>query len=64
VAGLAVAPLSYRIAPSGTVDIGEQLGLPKLPPSDVVLHSSLTDRRSRAALAALAAAFREHRTPA
>jgi DNA-binding transcriptional LysR family regulator len=64
VAGLAIAPLSYRIAPSGTIDIGEKLGLPKLPPSEVVLHSSLTDRRSRAALGVLAAAFREHRTQA
>lgn len=64
VAGLAIAPLSYRIAPAGTIDVGEAFGLPKLPPSEVVLHSSLTDRRSRAALGALAAAFREHRTPA
>lgn len=64
VAGLAIAPLSYRIAPAGTIDVGETFGLPKLPPSEVVLHSCLTDRRSRAALGALAAAFREHRTPA
>ena len=63
-AGLAVAALSYRIAPVGTVDVGEQLGLPPLPSSEVVLHSSLTDQRSRAALRALAAAFREHRPPA
>ncbi|MGO4683529.1 LysR substrate-binding domain-containing protein [Hyphomicrobium sp. 2TAF46] len=62
-AGLAVAPLSYRIAPAGTVDVGERLGLPPLPSSEVVLHSSLTDQRSRAALRALAAAFREHRAP-
>lgn len=63
-AGLAVSPLSYRIAPVGTIDVGERLGLPPLPPSEVVLHSSLTDQRSRAALRALAAAFREHRAPA
>lgn len=63
-AGLAVAALSYRVAPPGTVDIGERYGLPSLPPSEVVLHSSLTDKRSREALRALAAAFREHRPPA
>ncbi len=63
-AGLAIAPLSYRIAPIGTIDVGERFGLPKLPSSEVVLHSSLTDRRSRAALGALVAAFREHRAPA
>ncbi|GGC91556.1 LysR family transcriptional regulator [Chelatococcus reniformis] len=62
-AGVAVAPLSYRIAPAGTVDIGGRFGLPQLPSSDVVLHSSLTDQRSRAALRVLAAAFREHREP-
>ena len=63
-AGLAIAALSYRIAPIGTYDIGERLGLPSLPSSEVVLHSSLTDPRSRAALRTLAAAFREHRAPA
>jgi DNA-binding transcriptional LysR family regulator len=63
-AGLAIAPLSHRIAPAGTVDVGERLGLPPLPTSEVVLHSSLTDPRSRAALRVLATAFREHRPPA
>ena len=63
-AGLAVAALSYRVAPLGTVDIGERYGLPLLPSAEVVLHSSLTDKRSREALQALAAAFREHRPPA
>lgn len=62
-AGLAVAALSYRVAPLGTVDIGDRYGLPPLPSGEVVLHSSLTDKRSREALRALAAAFREHRPP-
>jgi DNA-binding transcriptional LysR family regulator len=62
-AGLAVAALSYRVAPLGTVDIGERYSLPALPSSEVVLHSSLTDQRSREALRALAAAFRAHRPP-
>jgi DNA-binding transcriptional LysR family regulator len=61
-AGLAVAPLSYRVAPADTVDMTEKLDLPLLPSAEVVLHSSLTDPRSRAALRVLAAAFREHRT--
>jgi len=63
-AGLAVAALSYRVAPAGTVDIGERHGFPALPSSEIVLHSSLTDARSRAALRILAAAFREHRRSA
>jgi len=59
-AGLAVAVLSYRVAPLGALDIGDRLGLPSLPRAEVVLHSSLTDARSREALRVLASAFREH----
>ncbi len=60
-AGLAVAALSYRLAPRDVIDVGERLGLPALPSSEIVLHSTLTDPRSRATLRTLAAAFREHR---
>jgi DNA-binding transcriptional LysR family regulator len=63
-AGLAVAVLSYRVAPLGAIDVGHALGLPALPPAEVVLHSSLSDARSREALRALASAFREHRVGA
>lgn len=62
-AGLAVAALAYRVAPIGVVEIGERFGLPALPSSEVVLHSTLSDARSRGALHTLAAAFREHRAP-
>ncbi|TWS97329.1 LysR family transcriptional regulator [Reyranella sp. CPCC 100927] len=60
-AGLAVAAMARTIAPVGAVEVGAQLGLPSLPPAAVVLHSTVSDPRSRAALRALAAAFREHR---
>lgn len=60
-AGFAVAAMAHRIAPIGVAEVGEKFGLPPLPPSDVVLHSTLTDARSRGALRTLAAAFREHR---
>jgi DNA-binding transcriptional LysR family regulator len=62
-AGLAVGALAYRVAPTGTIEIGRQLGLPALPPSEIVLHSKLSDAKSREALRTLAAAFREHRAP-
>jgi DNA-binding transcriptional LysR family regulator len=62
-AGLAVAALAYRVAPVGMVEVGERLGLPALPSSEIVLHSTLSDARSRGALRTLAAAFREHRAP-
>jgi DNA-binding transcriptional LysR family regulator len=59
-AGLAVAALSYRVAPSNAVEVGELLQLPALAPSQIVLHTSLSDRKSRNALRAIAAAFRGH----
>jgi DNA-binding transcriptional LysR family regulator len=62
-AGLAVAALAYSVAPYGAVEVGERLKLPRLRTSDIVLHSTLTDTRSRAALRTLASAFREHRSP-
>ncbi|WEK51467.1 MAG: LysR substrate-binding domain-containing protein [Candidatus Kaistia colombiensis] len=60
-AGLAIGAFSCRLAPAGTVEIGPRLGLPELPASEIVLHSTLTDAKSRGALRTLAAAFREHR---
>jgi DNA-binding transcriptional LysR family regulator len=62
-AGLAVAALAHRVAPVGVVEVGEKLRLPPLPSSEIVLHSTLSDARSRGALRTLAAAFREHRAP-
>jgi len=63
-AGLAVAALAHRVAPVGAVEVGDRLGLPSLPASEIVLHASLSDARSREALRTLAAAFREHRASA
>lgn len=60
-AGLAIAPFSPRVAPLGTVDVGERYRLPELAPFEIVLHTTLSDTRSREALRMLAAAFREHR---
>jgi DNA-binding transcriptional LysR family regulator len=57
-AGLGVAPLAARLAPPGSVDIGEGAGLPKLPRSDVMLHSRVSDARLAGAVRTLAAAFR------
>ncbi len=60
-AGLAISAFSCRLAPPGTVEVSRRLGLPALPSSEIVLLSTLSDARSRAALRTLAAAFREHR---
>ncbi|MFN5670267.1 MAG: LysR family transcriptional regulator, partial [Bradyrhizobium sp.] len=56
-AGLAVAALARRVAPADTVDLGPRLGLPPLPSRDVMLHSKLSDARTRQALRTLGAAF-------
>ena len=60
-AGLAVAPFSCRLAPADAIEVGQLFGLPDLPSSRIMLHSTLSDQRSRAALQTLAAAYREHR---
>jgi DNA-binding transcriptional LysR family regulator len=56
-AGLAVAALARRVAPSDTVDLGPRLGLPPLPSREVILYSKLSDTRTRRALRTLGAAF-------
>lgn len=63
-AGLATAIFSRRLAPAGTIEVSRRFGLPPLPPSEIVLLSSLSDPRSRAMLKTLATAFRGHRAPA
>jgi hypothetical protein len=50
--------LVRRVAPVGSVDLGQRLGLPKLPGADVLLYSNLSDARARGALRTLGAAFR------
>jgi len=60
-AGLATAVFSCRLAPPGTIEVSRKFGLPPLPASEILLLSTLSDPQSRAALRALAMAFREHR---
>jgi DNA-binding transcriptional LysR family regulator len=57
-AGLGVAALAHRVAPSGAVEVGERLGLPSLPLTEIVLHTRAGDARTQATLRALSAAFR------
>jgi len=60
-AGLVVAPFPRRLAPIDTVDVSDAFGLPPIPSLSLVLHSSLSDSRSRESLRAIAAAFSDHR---
>jgi DNA-binding transcriptional LysR family regulator len=59
-AGLAASVFSFRLAPPGTIDVSRKFGLPAIPSSEIVLLSTLSDAKSRAALRVLATAFREH----
>ncbi|WP_209436955.1 LysR family transcriptional regulator [Methylobacterium variabile] len=63
-AGLAVAAFPCRLAPADAVEVGDALGLPPLPSHTIILHSSLSDPRTKETLRAITAAFREHRKPA
>jgi len=56
-AGLAVAALARRVAPSDTADLGPRLGLPPLPSREVMLYSKPSDVRTRQALRTLGVAF-------
>jgi DNA-binding transcriptional LysR family regulator len=58
-AGLAVAVLAKRTAPSGTMNVGRILSLPSIPAQDVMLYCGLNDRRSREALRIMALAFQQ-----
>ena len=56
-AGLAVALLAYKAAPSQLVDISEKTKLPPLPKRDIVLVSSVTGERAASVLRRLVLAF-------
>jgi len=60
-AGMAVAIMATRTAPSGTVDVGDALRLPPIPAQEVMLYSSLNDKRSREALRLMSLAFQQAR---
>lgn len=60
-AGMAIAVLATRTAPSGTVDVGAALSLPPIPAQEVMLYSSLNDRRSKEALRLMSLAFQQAR---
>ncbi|WP_374628196.1 LysR family transcriptional regulator [Pannonibacter indicus] len=60
-AGLAVAAFPCRLATADMVEVSEALNLPPIPSQSIVLHSSLTDARTRETLRAITAVFSEHR---
>lgn len=60
VSGIAIAPLARRVAPPGSIEVGQALALPRLGRSKVMLYSRVSDPRPRGALRTLAAAFRSH----
>ena len=63
-AGFAVSALARRVVPPGLVEVGRKLGLPPIPPSEIILHSHALAPRAREALHMLTTAFREYDLPA
>ncbi|GJE62631.1 LysR family transcriptional regulator [Methylobacterium trifolii] len=57
-AGLGVAALARRVAPAGAIEVGEALGLPPLPPADVVLLARPADPWALPVLRMIGATFR------
>jgi DNA-binding transcriptional LysR family regulator len=57
-AGIAVAALAARLAPADTIDVGERLRLPPLPPSPIYLLNRRNDRQTRETLRYFIAACR------
>jgi DNA-binding transcriptional LysR family regulator len=58
IAGVAVAALATRVAPSGAVEVGSKFGLPPLPSSQIILRSRARDKEAQQTVRALAACFR------
>jgi DNA-binding transcriptional LysR family regulator len=56
-AGLAVGAFPCRLAPPELVEVGPAFGLPLLPTATVVLHSELSDKKTREALRVIVGAF-------
>ncbi|RUY10937.1 LysR family transcriptional regulator, partial [Mesorhizobium sp. M7A.F.Ca.US.005.03.2.1] len=59
-----LSALAYRVVPPGLIEVGRKLGLPPIPPSEIVLQSHALPPRAREALHMLATAFREYNSPA
>lgn len=57
-AGLGVAALARRVAPVGSVEVGALLGLPALPPAEIVLHARPPTGWGEPVLRMVGAAFR------
>lgn len=60
-AGLAVAAFPCRLATPDMIEVSQMLNLPAIPSLSIILHSSLTDPKTRETLRAITAAFSEHR---
>ncbi len=60
-AGLAIGALPCRLASPDLIEVSARFRLPPLPPSKLVVHCALSDRRTREAMRVIGVAFREHR---
>lgn len=59
-AGIAVGVLPYRIAPVNLVEVSTKLSLPALPSLAIVLHSSLSDQKTRSIIRTIQRVYKNH----
>ena len=59
-AGIAVGVLPYRIAPVNLVEVSTKLSLPALPSLAVVLHSALSDQKTRSIIRTIQRVYKNH----
>lgn len=58
--GLAVGVFPHRSAPKGLIEISELFGLPSLPATAIVAHTSLSDKRTRSIVNTIEKVFMQY----
>jgi len=59
-AGIAVGVLPYRMAPVNLVEVSTKLSLPALPSMAIVLHSALSDQKTRSIIRTIQRVYKNH----
>ena len=57
-AGVGIAAIANRLAPPGAIEVGERLGLPRLPRLPIVIHSHISDGEGVSTITELKAALK------
>lgn len=58
-AGIAVGVLPYRIAPANLLEVSTKLSLPELPSLSLMLHSALSDQKTRSLIRTIQRVYKD-----